>query len=72
MAAQLPLSALVSQAFIAFTIECDNEFERQVPHRTAAGGPSGSRRQVPWLTSMAMWFSCLRFVDGEDRSVREV
>jgi DNA-binding MarR family transcriptional regulator len=72
MAGELPLSALLSHAFVAFTIECDNEFERQVPHRTAATGRTGSRRRVPWLTSMAMWFTCLRFVDGQDRPVREV
>lgn len=30
----LPLPALLSQAFVAFTIECDNEFEHRMPHRT--------------------------------------
>jgi len=30
---RLPLSALLSQVLVAFTIECDNEFERQLPHR---------------------------------------
>ena len=45
-AGRLPLSALLSQVLVAFTIECDNEFERQVPHRTSnygstAGGGTG-------------------------------
>jgi DNA-binding MarR family transcriptional regulator len=66
------MTALLSQVFVAFTIECDNEFERQMPHRTAAQGPAGSRREVPWLTSMVMWFTCLRFLNDEDRSVQEV
>ncbi|HEY2887328.1 MAG TPA: MarR family winged helix-turn-helix transcriptional regulator [Candidatus Limnocylindrales bacterium] len=72
MDGQQPLSALLSQAFVAFTIECDNDFEQRVPHRTAADGRTGRLREVPWLTSMAMWFTCLRFVDGENRTVREV
>ena len=44
----LPLSALLSQVLVAFTIECDNEFEPQMPHRTRR--PSGSRA--------AGWMSC--------------
>jgi hypothetical protein len=59
---RLPLSALLSQVLVAFTIECDNEFERQMPHSTTSHGqPAGA----PWLVSMAMWSNCLRFV-GED------
>jgi len=72
MAGRLPVTALLSQAFVAFTIECDNEFERQMPHRTARDGWTGPRGEVPWLTSMAMWFTCLRFVTEEGRSVQEV
>jgi hypothetical protein len=29
----LPLSALISQVLVAFTIELDNEFEQRVPKR---------------------------------------
>jgi DNA-binding MarR family transcriptional regulator len=72
MAGPLPLTALLSQAFVAFTIECDNEFERQMPHRTARDGWTGPRREMPWLTSMVMWFTCLRFLVDEGRSVEEV
>lgn len=57
----LPLSALLSQAFVAFTIECDNEFEHRMPHRTTRFG-SGSTPGGPWLISMAMWAHCLRHV----------
>src|SRR5580658_808460 len=38
MADCLPLSALLSQALVAFTIEFDNEFEHQAPHRTTNHG----------------------------------
>jgi DNA-binding MarR family transcriptional regulator len=48
---QLPLSALLSQVLVVFTIEFDNEFEHQVPHRTTNhGSATGS---VPWLVSLA-------------------
>ena len=62
VSARLPLSALLSQALVAFTIECDNEFERQMPHSTTSHGRTPG---APWLVSMAMWSNCLRFV-GED------
>ena len=45
----LPLSALLSKALVAFTIECDNEFEHQMPHRTSHHGATG---QGPWLVSI--------------------
>jgi hypothetical protein len=62
---QLSLPALLSQALVAFTIECDNEFERQLPHRTSNYGSTAGRGAGPWLVSMAMWWTCMRFV-GED------
>ena len=60
-----PLSALLSEVLVAFIIEFDNEFERQMPHRTSEHGRTQARGTVPWLVSMAMWSTCLRFV-GED------
>ena len=66
---RLPLSALLSQALVAFTIEFDNEFEHQAPHRTTNfGSPSAS---APWLVSMAMWIKFLRFVPDEGIRVEE-
>jgi hypothetical protein len=57
---QLPLSTLLSQAVVAFTIELDNEFERRFAE---AGG--GAR-----VTSLTMWSNLLRFV-GDGVTVRE-
>lgn len=54
---------------VAYTIEFDNEFEHQMPHRTTDyGGP----RAVPWLTSLAMWYHCMAFVGDNGISVREL
>jgi hypothetical protein len=61
-AGRLPFSALLSQALVAFIIEFDNEFERQMPHRTSDHGRTQGQGTVPWLVSMAMWSTCLRFV----------
>jgi hypothetical protein len=59
--AALPLSTLVSQVVVAFTIELDNEFERRFQE---AGG--GAR-----VTSLTMWSNLLRFV-GDGITVREL
>jgi len=70
MAKRLPLSALLSFALVAFTIETDTETERRIPHRTARYGASAGGG--PWLISMAMWFNCLRWVPEQGITVREV
>jgi DNA-binding MarR family transcriptional regulator len=68
--AVLPLPTLLSQAVLAFTIEFDNEAERQMVHWTTTGGFSKKSspeesRHAPWLVSLVMWSNCMRFV-GED------
>ncbi len=67
----LSLSALLSQALVAFTIECDNEAEHRIPHTTTNFGASGGGGGV-WLVSMAMWENCLRFVGEEPITVAEL
>ncbi|HEY7389576.1 MAG TPA: MarR family winged helix-turn-helix transcriptional regulator [Bryobacteraceae bacterium] len=69
MTSGLSLSALLSQALVAFTIECDNEFEHQMPHRTTHFGGS---RQDPWLVSIVMWWNLMRFVSPEGIRVAEL
>ncbi len=59
---RMPLSALMSEALVAFTIEFDNEFEHQMPHRTTNHGSTPCSGRVPWLVSMAMWVHCMRYV----------
>ena len=56
------MAALASQLLVAFTIELDNEFERQMPHRTTKHGSTPGTGPRPWLVSMAMWAHCMRFV----------
>jgi DNA-binding MarR family transcriptional regulator len=68
MTAPLPLPTLLSQAVVAFTIEFDNEFEHRTPHRTTLNR-SGSG---PWLTSMVMWWNCMRFVREAGITVGEL
>ncbi len=71
-AAWLPLSALLSWVLVAFIIECDNEFERQMPHRTSNHGRTAGQGSGPWLVSMAMWWTCLRFVGENGITVAEL
>ena len=52
---RLLLSTLLSRVLVAFTIECDNEFERQLPRRTSNYGSTAGRGAGPWLVSIAMW-----------------
>jgi len=72
MAIDLPLSALLSQVLVAFTIEFDNEFERQMPHRTTNHGATAGSHHGPWLVSMVMWSNCMRFVGEEGVRVGEL
>jgi DNA-binding MarR family transcriptional regulator len=67
-----PLTTLLSQTFVAFTIECDNEFEQRMPHRTATRPPPSNYPKAPWLVSMAMWWHCMRYVDKAGVTVREL
>ena len=65
------LSALLSQALVAFTIELDNEFEHLMQHRTTDDGASGAA-EAPWLVSMVMWCNCMRYLRPEGMTVREL
>jgi methyltransferase (TIGR00027 family) len=66
----LPLSALLSQALVAFTIEADNEAEHRMPHSTTSYGTSSG--SGPWLTSLLMWANCLRHLPDEGITVAEL
>ena len=69
-----PLSALLSRALVAFTIEVDNEAEHRLPHRTTSHGASssGDGAPAPWLVSLAMWENCMRYVTGEPITVGDL
>jgi len=67
-----PLSTLLSQALVAFTIEFDNEAERRIAHwTTERPGAAGERRGL-WLTSMVMWLNCMRYVPDDGVTVAEL
>ena len=70
-ASPLPLSALLSQALVAFTIEVDNEGEHRIPHRTTDYGAS-SQGDGAWLVSLVMWENCMRYVTDQPITVREL
>jgi hypothetical protein len=62
MQSGLPFSAFLSRTYVAFTIEFDSEFERQVPHRTAHSGATPGFPRAPWLVSMHMWLRFMRYI----------
>jgi hypothetical protein len=69
---QLPLSTLLSQALIAYTIEFDNEFEQRFPHSMTTRDGAGIHGGKPWLVSQVMWTNYLRFVGDDGTSVAEL
>ena len=71
VAGTIPLSTLLSHVLVAFTIEVDNAFEEQMPHRTAMGRRSGEAAVGPWLVSLAKWSTFMQFVPVEGITVGE-
>src|SRR5580704_11210226 len=67
-----PLSTLLSQLLIAFTIEFDNEFEQRMPHRTTSFGSVGVRVGSLWLGSMVLWANGMRLVPEKGITVAEL
>lgn len=65
----LPLSTLLSQALVAFTIEADHLFERRMPHHTTESRKRGEPIEGPWLISMPFWANCLKHVEAEGMTV---
>jgi hypothetical protein len=72
MVERIPLSTLLSQTLVAFTIEIDNEAEHRQPHWTTASGREARIPGGPWLTSMAMYLNCMRWLPEEGLTVREL
>ncbi|MGO9964881.1 MAG: hypothetical protein ACLPUG_15835 [Acidimicrobiales bacterium] len=69
-AGRLPLSTLLSQALVAFTIEFDNEAEQRSVHSTTRGPAAGVRG--PWLVSQVMWANFMQFIGDEGVPLSEV
>jgi len=60
-----PLSAQLSYVLVAFTVELDNQFEHEMPHRTTRHGSTPAHPRAPWLVSYPMWVHCMRYVPEE-------
>jgi len=69
MAERLPLSALLSQALVAFTIELDNAWEAGMQHRTTRYGGS---RTAPYAASLRQWSNFMRVLDEQGLTVGEL
>ena len=68
----VPLSALLSQALVAFIVEFDNEFEHRMPHRTTNHGATPDSPNAPWLVSMVMWSRFMRFIPQDGIALDEL
>ena len=69
MSESVPLSALLSRALVAFTIELDNTWESRTPHRTTRfGGPRGA----VYATSLVCWSNFMRAVPEQGVSIAEL
>lgn len=65
----LPLSTLLSQALVAFTIEADHLFELRMPHCTTESRQRGEPVAGPWLISMPFWANGLKHIEPEGMTV---
>jgi DNA-binding MarR family transcriptional regulator len=72
MAGERSLSALLSQALVAFTIEFDNEAGTRIPHVTTVARQAGESSRGAWLVSLPMWANFMRFVDEPGTPLREL
>jgi DNA-binding MarR family transcriptional regulator len=67
-----PLPTLLAHTLVAFTIEFDNQAERQMLHRTTRHGGSAESGHAPWLVSLAMCSNCMQFIGEEGLPVGEL
>ena len=67
-----PLLTRLSHVLVAYTIEFDNEFERQMPHRTTNYGATSGAPHAPWLVSLAMYVNCMQHVGEKGLTVAEL
>ncbi len=72
-----PLSVLLSQVLVAYTVELDNLAELRLDHTTTrerAGHDGAARPSVrgPWLVSWSLWANVLQYVGPEGIRVDEL
>jgi hypothetical protein len=69
--AEVTLCERLSAAFVAFAIEADDAAEARIAHTTTRHGQTGEGERV-WLTSLAMWFGCLRWLQADGITVAQL
>jgi len=69
MSDRIPLTTLLSQVLVAFTLELDNEADHRLNHKTTQGG--GNPHDV-WMTSAAMYLNCMRWLPEEGLPLHEL
>lgn len=72
LAADRPLTALLSYALVAFTIEFDNEAEHRIPHTTTLFGRTPGALHAPWLASLVNWTNCMEHLQDGPITVAEL
>jgi hypothetical protein len=73
---QLPLSTLLSQVLVAYTVEFDNQSELALPHhstdahaKTDTTNDDESHPGTPWLVSYVCWANVLQYVGPDGLTV---
>jgi DNA-binding MarR family transcriptional regulator len=69
--AEVTVCEQLSAAFVAFAIEADDVAEARIAHTTTRHGQTGEGERV-WLTSLAMWFGCLRWLTPDGITVAQL
>jgi DNA-binding MarR family transcriptional regulator len=69
-----PLSTLLSQVLVAYTVELDNQFELRFPHHTTdtdtdTDDNTSRSDPTPWLVSYFCWANVLQYVGPDGLSV---
>ncbi len=68
----VPLSTLLSQALVAYTIEFDNLAEQRIHHGTTVGGRQAMKTGGIWFGSQVMWTNYVRHISEGGTPVLDV
>jgi DNA-binding MarR family transcriptional regulator len=66
---RLPLSTLLAQVLVAYTVEFDNLFELALPHHITERDSPATDADTPWLVSYVCWANVLQYVGPDGLTV---